>query len=443
MSAQPGDRAELMNPFEVVAFAKADGALTKSITLNAEGRLSADGSACKMATGSARRVRLERLQDLSYLIAELKSNEAIALGALRPDLPDSVQIVPKAKLEGLNGSAVPGVIARTSSFIAYQPTLKAFALLDYDRKGMPAEVAARIEKLGGFWKALVSVLPELAAVGRVERASTSAGLVRTDTGKALATSGGLHVFIAVQDGTDIPRFLRTLHERCWIAGFAWMMVGSGGQLLERSIVDRSVGSAERLVFEGAPILGPLLRQDAGSRRPIVVEGPTLDTAHACPRLTILENSNLRNAMAREEHRLAGAAARERESFVADRAARLAERTGMPKERATRIIERQCRGILLPHIVLSFDDPEFAETTVAAVLADPARYDGMTLADPLEGPEYGSCKAKIMRYTNGEPWIHSFAHGRTTYELRYDAEALSADLDKASSEEAADMFIRRV
>ena len=40
----------------------------------------------------------------------------------------------------------------------------------------------------------------------------------------------------------------------------------------------------------------------------------------------------------------------------------------------------------------------------------------TLADPLEGVEYGRGKAKIMRRADGTVWIHSFAHGRTDYEL---------------------------
>jgi hypothetical protein len=32
------------------------------------------------------------------------------------------------------------------------------------------------------------------------------------------------------------------------------------------------------------------------------------------------------------------------------------------------------------------------------------------ADPIEGIEYGRCKAKIMLRRNGSVWINSFAHG---------------------------------
>ena len=64
----------------------------------------------------------------------------------------------------------------------------------------------------------------------------------------------------------------------------------------------------------------------------------------------------------------------------------------------------------------------AGCTVADVLADPQRFEGETLADPLEGVGYGPSKASIMRRADGTPWIYTFAHGRTVYELRHNAPA---------------------
>jgi hypothetical protein len=86
--------------------------------------------------------------------------------------------------------------------------------------------------------------------------------------------------------------------------------------------------------------------------------------------------------------------------------------------------------LLPGAALEFDDPELNNFTVADILDDPAGFEGVTLADPNEGVEYGRCKAKVLRRGDGAPWIYSFAHGRTTYELRYDASAVRARLAKA-------------
>jgi len=52
------------------------------------------------------------------------------------------------------------------------------------------------------------------------------------------------------------------------------------------------------------------------------------------------------------------------------------------------------------------DEELASCTVADVLTAPDRFVGeKTLADPLEGPDYGICKAQIMRRADGlSLWI---------------------------------------
>lgn len=83
--------------FEICVFTKAGGPLTKHIRLDGD-KVVSDGSSCRMTHGTARRVRLGRLQDLAALISGLKWNEAIALGCLRDDLPDRVRVVTKAEL---------------------------------------------------------------------------------------------------------------------------------------------------------------------------------------------------------------------------------------------------------------------------------------------------------------------------------------------------------
>jgi hypothetical protein len=426
---------------EVTRLAKADGPLTKRISLGPDGKPISDGGACVMSRGQARRERLPSLESFAALIAGLGSHEAIALGALRGDLPDICEVATKDALTRINGTVAGNLIARTANHISYNPERPALALVDFDRKGMPAAVAERIEALGGFRGALLAVLPELAAAASLTRASTSAGLFRTDTGERLVGSGGAHWFVEVQDGADIERFLRTLHDRCWLHGFGWMMVGAGGQLLERSLVDKMVYAGERLVFEGAPILTPPLAQDQASRRPIVADGTALDTVATCRPLSIVEQSKLRELRAKEKQRLAPDAAKARDAFVARQSERLAERTGMTEAAAAQVVKRQCLGVLLPEVVLPFDDEELAGKTVADVLADPARFEGATLADPLEGVEYGPCKARIMRRPDGSPWIHSFAHGRTVYELKCDARAAQAELAKAKPADAPDTFVR--
>jgi hypothetical protein len=127
----------------------------------------------------------------------------------------------------------------------------------------------------------------LATFGSISRRSTSAGLTRTDIGAAIPGSNGIHIYVLTTDGTDAERFLRTLHERCWLAGFGWLTVGATGQLLDRSLVDRMVHAPERMVFEGPPILEPPLTQDQRSRTPDVMNGPAIDTRAVCPNLGLV------------------------------------------------------------------------------------------------------------------------------------------------------------
>ena len=421
---------------EITLLRKDGGPLTKKISLGADDKPRSDGSACIMARGRASRLRLTNLPDGGDVFERMESCEAIALGAMRADLPDSVDVVTKRKL---NGAAA--TIARTKDFIDYRPDKPALMLLDADTKGMPKAVKARINEAGGMMKAMMKVLPELAGCARLIRPSTSTGLYRTDNGTQFQGSPGWHTFPLIVDGADIERTLKTLHDRCWLHGFGWMMVGAGGQLLNRSIVDKSVYAPERLVFEGPPVMVSPLAQDRARRKPRVYDGPPLDTREDVRSLTIVETAELKRLQEKEVHRLKPEAAAERTKFIDRQAASIVARTGCKPTDARRIAARQCAGILLPDVELPFDDPDLAGVTVAAVLADPARYEGETLADPLEGVEYGVGKAMVMRRDDGSPWIHSYAHGHTIYELRYDAAAIEAAIAAAAEADAADVLVQ--
>jgi hypothetical protein len=432
----------IADPIQVTIFEKSGGPLTKRISLAPDGSICSDGSKCVMPRGNASRFVFSArcMQAFAAVIDQFGSNQALATGALREDLPETVQVVTKQKL---NGAGHPGVIARSQDYLTFRPGQAAVALLDFDRKGMPSAVADRLERSGGFWRALVSIIPAMVGVARVDRASTSAGLYNKITGERFPGSDGRHVFVAVKDGSDSERFLNVLHQRAWLARFGWMMVGEAGQLLERSIVDRVCGTPERLAFEGSPVLDPPLAQDVEARHAIAVEGDTLDTLAVCKPLTIVEIAKLEELRAKEKHRLAADSAKAREAFVERQSRRLAKRTGMDLQRARSIIERQCEGVLLPDVELPFDDPALAGKTVLDVLKDPSRFEGETLADPLEGVEYGPCKAQIMLRADGTPWINSFAHGRSVYELRLDCGAVRQALERTPKDEVPDAFVRYV
>jgi hypothetical protein len=430
----------MMSAAELTVFTKIGGPLTKRISIAPDGSIVSDGSACKMSRGIAQRAKIFNVTQLAKLIEGMGSHQALGLGALRADLPDPVRVVIKAQI---NANTPADIIARTADTIHYRRGEPAFVLLDVDTKGMPQDIAAEISRRGGFFEAIVSVIPHLAGGARVTRASTSAGLFRSDTGEKIVGSGGLHIFLLVSDGADVERFLKALHDRCWLAGFGWKMIGAAGQLLDRSLVDISVFAAERLVFEGSPVLEPPLQQDLDRRRPLATEGNALDTIAICPELTTVEAAKLKELKDKSAYKLRPDVAAARSAFIKREAARIVKRTGMHQRAAERVALRHCDGILLPDVELAFDDREFAGCTVGDVLTNPDRFEGATLADPLEGIPYGACKAKVMLRSDGTPFIHSFAHGRTSYQLKADAAFVRAAMGRAGVAEVAKVFVELV
>jgi putative DNA primase/helicase len=398
-----------MSEIEIAVFRKLGGVLSKRISLTRSGKIKSDGSECQMATGTARRVKLNDIRSLANLIKDLRSDEALTLGRLRDDLPDKVSVVPK---RDLNERSRSDTIARTAEYLTFAPGKPACLLLDHDRKGIPRQVADKLKRAGGFWKAIVATIPELARAARVSRSSTSAGLFDKATNKRLSRSANRHVYLAIKDGADIERVLKTLHDRLWLAGYGYFAIGAVGQLLDRSIIDTAVYGPERLVFESAPILVAPVGQDQEVRRPKVRDGDIVDTRRAIPALTEQEAKRVDELKVAARKLLAHDAASTRERW----AKKFAVERGLSNEEAEKIATAASKYILHSEFALVFDDPNLGPCTVAAVLADPDKYVGETLADPLEGVAYGRGKAKIYRRPDGQMMINSFAHGGVKYQL---------------------------
>jgi hypothetical protein len=85
-----------MSP-ELVTFTKSSGPLTKKISLDDNGRVISDGSACVMARGVTHRKAVGNVEQLGALISDLKNNQA-----LRSDLANPVGVAAKRLLVALN-----------------------------------------------------------------------------------------------------------------------------------------------------------------------------------------------------------------------------------------------------------------------------------------------------------------------------------------------------
>jgi hypothetical protein len=417
---------------------KEGGPLSKVISLDG-GEVKSDAGPCAMTRGAARRVELNGnpANGLAELMERASPAQAIILGDLREGLPGQVKIDLKAR-----AAPSKGTVARTRGSFVYRAGTPAFVLLDHDAKGMPREVQALVRSLGGFRGALEVLLPGVGAAAHVARASTSAGLYDAETGERYPGSGGEHVYLLIEDGADAERFLRVLHDRAWLSGLGWLVIGAAGQLLERSLVDRMVHAPERLCFEGGPILAEPLAQDPEARRPIASEGPPFDSVAACPTLSSVEQEKLAAVKRAVAQAVDGEALRVRAEYVEVQANRIAEEQGIHVATARQMVESRYRGELFGSDVLEFDGAEVGTAKVADVMADPAKFDDLTLADPLEGSSYGRGKAKVFVRADGSVVVHSFAHGGGLYRLLHDARSVTAEVQRAGRA-AVDVLASRV
>jgi hypothetical protein len=401
---------------------KAAGALLcKKISLGEDGSLVSDARPCAMSRGAATRVGIVTgAAGLAKLIGTLDRSEALVLGDHVAEA-DEIEIVMAKHADPSRGR-----YGRTLDTFKFRPGEPAACLLDFDQKAMPDDVAERIEGLGGFEGAIESLLPGLPNCARVIRASTSAGIYNEETGDQFKAGGGKHLYVLAKDGADIPRFLRDLQARAWLAGLGWIMVAGRGALLIRSIVDVTVGSPERLVFEGPPCVVAPLAQDQEARAPVAHDGEMIDTRSACPPLTDAEMQR-HQALVDAAKR---AAKPEVETSREKAAEKLAADRDIPIASARTMVTASTNGMLLSYDELHFDDEEIGVVSVANILADPARYNGETLADPIEGRCYGRGKARLYFNGGGHVIVNSFAHGGCVYKVLHCPEYIANRVEEA-------------
>jgi hypothetical protein len=343
--------------------------------------------------GHARTVLAEGPEELARLIDNLASCEALSLGRL-PRLGVAYPLTAQHLRR-------KGDIARTKEFFRWNDG-PAWMLLDIDTKGLPEQL---LDKLDGRDLAdeIKRVVPELAASPSFVRASSSAGIILPNGD--LRPANGLHFYVLVEKGECIPHLLRVIHDRLWAVGLGYFVLSKAGGLLERSLVDVSVGSPERLIFEAAPIVEPPLTRSPPPPRLFSKGEPLAEVA--APDMDLVQR--LKDE-ARELIRPAATA--QKKVHESDHINRVSSTLGISRVEARGIVKQR-----LEAQVLNDDDlletgrgrfervGEFLDRTTAAT----------ALPCPIEGSSYGTSNAYFYPPDDYSPVprIISFAHGTTT------------------------------
>jgi len=177
--------------------------------------------------------------DLKEFLEGLKDNEAITLG-YPVGFPTEGKIVPKSKVTGNS-------ISRTLTNFKWN--LDDFMLVfDFDELS-----DIRLEEL---LEKMYLIDGGLRTAAKVIRYSSSAFIeapgISENTGMR-----GIHMFVHVKakNVLDVNNYVKSLETKAWLEGLGHFKISTSGAILPRYLMDTSVFSPERLVFEAGVTLG--------------------------------------------------------------------------------------------------------------------------------------------------------------------------------------------
>ena len=416
---------------------KFTGPLTKQLSL-VNGKVHSDSSECRMHNGLAERLEIP-FDHLPAVFANLTEMQAVATGWVDTERPD-VEILTRDKFDNQRYNypahiTPQGTYAtRTlSSFCQRGPSLIMF---DHDHDQNSPHNA---DTPGEFIQLLSRVIPNFDKTTFIRTYSTSSSIYHAETGQCLRPADGFHIYMVVQDGSDLQRFGEVLEKRLWLAGLGYIKVSPrNGSLLKRTIVDTAVFSPERLIFEaGAVILpGNPLRQNLPTPELNVRDLMILDTRQLLD-LTDAEEAAYQAAVKaiQESEPVQAAKARVKDQLT-DEYLDQARRQGriLSRRAAAKMVDGLEKHILPPFHPIMFSDG--SQVSILELMSNPGKWDGRSCFDPLR-PDKGPDRAKFFANADQviiNPVIYSFVEGGRTFNLRESLKQLSQQSSAESSED---------
>jgi len=355
--------------------------------------------------GIVRSLEVPNAAQLANLIANLKPTDALCLGVHNAD-SNTVRASTRSKSARIQDSGFQ-CIARTKDHFSFHDG-EGWLLIDFDDKDLPLPIKDRIHMDGGIYKVLQWLWPELERGDFVIKPSSSAGVHLPDTEPAAAS--GFHMFVRIKDARAIPQTLQALHARCWDTGYGYHIISKSGQQLDRSLIDVSVGSPERLIFTADPILSdgilrtppPVVQQDGAALCAL-----KLPLRSEWPRLRDIDRQ-----------RTSAEALQVRAIFMATQAERYVREFGGTLSHARSVVASRVQGRVLKDADV-LDTVSAGMQLVGSILDTMAQGKIVVCADPIEGRSYNPTAAAILWQSNHKfPVLISHAHGlQTVYRFK--------------------------
>ena len=306
-------------------------------------------------------------------------------------------------------------VTRTKKDFAYRGG-EGFLLLDYDpsddyelNDGEPLD---KDELLN----ILYEVLPEIKDVPHMWKTSSSSCIENTATEKNLIGINGQHIFVHVDDNTQIERVIDVFYKRLWLAGHGYIFVDKTGGMHARSIIDKVVNSPEREIFLKADCMPPAWQNVMYD---VFNEDESPLVMSEVKDLDMNDEGRFEQMVNNARDKRAGLASSIRELYVKKNADKL----GISHSKLDNCIINK---ILYSDNIIILKNG--VRVTVGDLYDKPDEYDGEYCHDPLE-PDYGgSTGAGTKGWIDiDNSRIYSHAHGGITYILEHSARKLPEEL----------------
>ena len=388
--------------------------------------------------GEAKRLTLKSAAELVDLLVNNTPREALCWGVSPYD--DAFVTTANKLPSEIRPNGKKPTISRTREFFSY-PKQPGVMMFDVDP---PKDGSAAPLTLDQAVSTLVDCCPPSDQTPMVCACSSSSHV--WCNGEEKMGDRGFHVYLFVQDASDIPRAGKVMFARSWLKGYGRIEIGRAGQLLERSFIDGAVWQPERLDFGmKAHCVAPVEQRQP---RPLTINtgGPFLDTRAALPDLTPTEETEFKRLVARAKKDREAEAAPIREAWAKDRARDILRERKTTPEAAPgefkRLVDslRSASSSMTLDADITLHTPHGATVTVGEIMADPEKWRGQRFADPLE-PDYGGDRRIAYLSEKGGKWgIYSHAHGGVRYALpgqrQAEPERIEAEQDKATHDATA-------
>ena len=370
--------------------------------------------------GTFKKVKAPSLLEFCKVLEECRVDQALMYSI--PIGAEEGRLTTQKLLPSLSDSNNGDVVARTKSCFEHAngPGIVA---IDYDppKGGQPMTRDELVDRV-------CQAMPQLRETALVVSASASSYIFDAATDQELRGAGGLRIYVSIRDASDTKRFLEQLSSRLWLIQSGRIEVSASGAKMKRTVVDLALGNPVQPDFAGGASCGAGLVQ----RRPAPVflwDGPPLDTRKRVPDLTKPELQAVEALIKVASDNAEAEANLKREAWLLVRRPLLIQRM-MKESKASstdlKAYERAetvaietldsalSKKILSGNFVIRTADG--AEVTVADVLHQSDKYDGMLTFDPIE-PDYDGGRVVGKLLLDGKvPVLHSMAHGGTTYKL---------------------------